>query len=125
VGYAETDQMGVAHHGAHVVWLERGRVEALRDRGVRYRDLEERGVIMPVHRMEIHYHMPVRFDDLLIIETRLAELTRVRCVFVYRVLEADTERLVAEATTELALCDREGRPHRRGRQILESMLAGP
>ena len=44
VRFAETDQMGVAHHSAYVVWLEAARIEWLRARGLDYRRLEEEGV---------------------------------------------------------------------------------
>ncbi len=33
VRYADTDQMGVAHHAAHIVWLETGRTDFCRAAG--------------------------------------------------------------------------------------------
>ena len=43
VRYAETDQMGVAHHSVYLVWCELGRTQHMREFGVTYRDLEEIG----------------------------------------------------------------------------------
>ena len=45
VRYAETDQMGVVYHANYLVWMEMGRVEFCRSLGVRYRDLEDQGVL--------------------------------------------------------------------------------
>ena len=40
VRYAETDQMGVVYHANYIIWMEIGRVEYFRARGIRYRDME-------------------------------------------------------------------------------------
>ena len=56
VRYGETDQMGYAHHATAVLWLEYGRVHWLRRRGLKYRDLEASGVLLPVVNMNIRYH---------------------------------------------------------------------
>ena len=39
VRYAETDQMGVAHHSSYFVWMEAARTELLRESGLSYREL--------------------------------------------------------------------------------------
>ncbi|MGQ3088528.1 acyl-CoA thioesterase, partial [Flavobacterium sp.] len=48
VRYAETDQMGVVYHGNYAQYFEMGRVEWLRDLGVRYSDMEKSGIMLPV-----------------------------------------------------------------------------
>ena len=66
VRYQECDPMGVAHHTAHPVWFEMGRTELLRTgSGLRYRDLEARGVFFAVFKMSVHYRRPACYDDLL------------------------------------------------------------
>ncbi len=122
VGYAETDQMGVAHHSVHVIWFERARIELLRALGANYRELEGRGVVLPVREMRVRYHRPARFDDELAIEATLAEVTRVRCHFDYRVTRPADDALIAEGAVELAFCDTAGRINRQGLATLREMV---
>ena len=58
VRYGETDQMGVAHHGAYVNWLESGRVAYCRELGVPYSEVEQAGFNMAVADMQIRYKKP-------------------------------------------------------------------
>jgi len=41
--YAETDQMGLIHHSAYVVYLEQARIEYLESIGLAYHELEQYG----------------------------------------------------------------------------------
>ena len=72
VRFAETDQMGIAHHGAYVIWMEAARVEWLRGIGMNYRDLEAGGVSLAVSELQISYRHSAAFDDLLSVKTSLA-----------------------------------------------------
>ncbi len=107
VRFAETDQMGVAHHSAYVVWLEAGRVEWLRQRGLSYREMEEAGLSLAVSRIEVAYRAAAFFDDELTVNTRLQTVRSRRVVYTYR-LEREGQ-LVATATTEHVPTDRSGR----------------
>ena len=64
VRYAETDQMGVVHHAAFLVWLEAARVEFLDQCGMRYDRLEEQGIFLPVTEVRCRYRQPVRFGEM-------------------------------------------------------------
>lgn len=108
VRFAETDQMGVAHHAAYVVWLEAARVEWLRDLGLSYRALEDAGVSLAVTGLEVRYRAAVRFDDLLRIEVRLLEARSRRVRFAYRVLRPDDGVACAEARTSHVPTDARG-----------------
>lgn len=70
VRYAETDKMGYLYYGHYPKYYEIGRVEAMRDLGVRYRDMEdEDGIIMPVMSLNMRYVRPAYYDDLLTVRT--------------------------------------------------------
>ena len=47
VRYAETDQMGFAHHSNHLVWFEVARLEFFRDLGLSYDQLERESRDVP------------------------------------------------------------------------------
>jgi acyl-CoA thioester hydrolase len=83
VRYGETDQMGYCYYGNYAQYLEIGRVEALRSIGIRYKDLENDGVMLPVLDFQIKYISPAKYDDLLTIETTIEEVTGSRIFFTY------------------------------------------
>ncbi len=110
VRYVESDQMGVAHHSAYVAWLEQGRIEWLRTRGLRYRDLEEAGILLPVVELNLRYRRSVRFDDDLDLTTTVALPGPSRVVFTTVISSEGVERATGVVT--LATVNREGRPIR-------------
>ena len=85
VRYGETDQMGYSYYGNYAQYFEVGRVEALRAIGMSYKSLEDRGIMLPVSKMEVHYKGPAKYDDLLQIETRITEMVGARLSFEYSV----------------------------------------
>lgn len=83
VRYGETDQMGYVYYGNYASYYEVARVEALRNLGMSYRELEEVGIMMPVLENHSYYHQPARYDDLLTIRVTLPQLPSVRISFEY------------------------------------------
>lgn len=106
VRFAETDQMGVAHHSAYVVWCEAARVEWLRERGLSYREMEEAGLSLAVSRFEAHYRSAAYFDDELELTAVLSEVRSRRVTYRYRVERGGT--LLATASSEHVPTDRSG-----------------
>src|SRR5690554_630265 len=107
VRFAETDQMGVAHHSAYVIWLEAARVEWMRARGLSYRQIEENGLSLAVSRIDVAYRAASYFDDELTVTARLEGVRSRHVVFSYRVERG--EELLATDTTEHVPTDRTGR----------------
>jgi acyl-CoA thioester hydrolase len=112
VRYAETDQMGVAHHGAYVAWLEEARIEWLRALGVNYRDLERDGVLMPVVDLRIAYKRPLRFDDLAELRTEGEATGPSRVSFRTQIRLSGEDAVRAEGLVVVAATTRDGRPTR-------------
>ena len=56
--YAETDQMGYIYYGHYAQYFEVARVEALRNLGMSYKELELRGIMMPVISYSINFLKP-------------------------------------------------------------------
>src|SRR5689334_1528891 len=91
--YAETDAMGIVHHSRYIPWFEIGRTEFIRAHGYSYRQLEEMGVLLAVIELQVRYRAPARYDDEIIVYTRLVELGRVRLRFAYQVYNESTGQL--------------------------------
>lgn len=81
VRYQETDQMGVVFHGNYVTWFEIGRTEWVRSLGVTYRDIEEKGLLFPVIDLMVSYVLPSKYDDRVIVCTRLKQCSPLRMEF--------------------------------------------
>jgi acyl-CoA thioester hydrolase len=107
VRYCECDPMNVAHHGAYPAWFEMGRTELLRGQGLTYRQLEADGVFLAVVKLEIRYRRPARYDDELVVITRLLRAGAVKIEHEYELWRG--EELLATAATTLACLDAEGR----------------
>ncbi len=112
VRYSETDQMGVAYHGHYLAWCEMARTEHMRRLGVRYRDLEARGVRLAVSEAHVRYGKAARYDDPLRVTAWLTDAASRRITFGYRVERTDDGALLASAETSLISMDSEGRPAR-------------
>ncbi len=110
VRYAETDAMGVAHHGVYPTWLEEARIRCLDELGTSYRELEAAGCFMPVVELAIRYRQSLRFDDVFAIGTRVERRSPGRLRFHSRVLAGQV--IIAEATVDVACIDAAGRPRR-------------
>lgn len=106
VRYGETDQMGYCYYGNYAQYFEVGRVEALRELGVSYRELEESGVMLPVSEYNVKYISPAKYDDELTIITYIKELKGVRLSFDYEIYNVE-EKKVAEAMTTLVFVSKE------------------
>jgi len=99
VRYGETDQMGFCYYGNYAQYLEVARVETLRNKGISYKELEEKGILLPVRNYSIKYILPAKYDDLLTIHTEIKKLEGSRIVFHYQIYK--DEQLIATAETEL------------------------
>lgn len=119
VRYGETDQMGVVYHGNYAQYLEIGRVEWLRGKGISYKKLEEDGVILPVISLQINFKKSAVYDDLITVETLLKKTPSVRIEFDYKIYNGNNELLI-EANTVLVFLDKnKNRPIKCPEDLLE------
>ena len=94
VRYGETDQMGYAYYGVYAQYYEVGRVETMRVLGFSYKDVENRGILMPVIDYTINYKKPAFYDDEITIVTMVRELPKsARIIFDYECYNAQNELL--------------------------------
>ena len=96
VRYAETDQMGVVYHSNFIIWMEVGRVELLRALGFTYREMETDGIHLPVAEVKCRYKAPAKYDDLIVVRTRMLNLRRSLIHFGYEIRRDGEDTLLAE-----------------------------
>lgn len=105
VRYGETDQMGVVYHGNYATYCEIARVEFFRELGIPYKKMEEQGIILPVTELNLKFHQPAYYDELLTIRTTLREVPRgVRITFNYEIYN-ESEILLTTGFSILAFID--------------------
>ena len=114
VYYADTDFSGVVYHARYLEFLERGRSDFLRLADVHHTELAQgkhgETLVWVVKRMEIDFRAPARIDDILVIDTRVAEVSGARIRMAQQITRGTD--LLIEARVEAALINGEGRPRR-------------
>lgn len=93
VRYAETDQMGIVYYGNYAQYFEVARTESLRELGVTYRALEDKGIMLPVLSLNVKYIRPARYDDELHIKTIIKEVPATRITFHHEITNEKKELL--------------------------------
>ena len=99
VRYAETDQMGVVYHANYLVWFEVGRVEFMRSHGLSYKQMEEEGCMIAVVEATARYRAPARYDEELVVETKLTSARGALVRFGYRIVRPSDGVLLCEGET--------------------------
>ncbi|HYM69326.1 MAG TPA: thioesterase family protein [bacterium] len=112
VRYAETDQMGVAHHASYLVWFEAARTELIRERGRSYAEIEAAGWLLVVVEAHCRYRRPARYDEVLVVRARVREVRAATLAFAYEVVRKADGEILADGYTVHATVDRTGRARR-------------
>ena len=109
VRFVETDLMGVVHHANYFRWFEMGRVEYLREAGVLLTELMADGIVFPITSVDCQYKASAKFDDRILIETTLAEVSPVKMIFTYKVIKEADNVLLATGSTQNVFTDNNGK----------------
>jgi len=105
--------MGVVYYANYLVWMEVARVEYCKTLGFRYKDMElEDGVLLAVVEANCRYMYPARFDEEVLVETRIAEANPRIVTFQYEMRLAEGDRKLARGSTRHIFCNREMQPVR-------------
>jgi acyl-CoA thioester hydrolase len=99
VRYGETDKMGFLYYGNYAQYYEVGRVEAIRNLGFSYKQMEDEGIMLPVLDLKSTFIKSAFYDDLLRIKTSVTEMPGVRIHFAYEIYNPDDELINIGETT--------------------------
>ncbi|HEU5138619.1 MAG TPA: thioesterase family protein [Bacillales bacterium] len=98
--YSETDQMGVIHHSTYINWFEVGRTNCIRDFGISYGEIEQKGFLLPVIEVNLHYKIPAKYEDVVQIVTHVSQYNGLRLNFHYEVRRKTDNVLLVEGETK-------------------------
>jgi acyl-CoA thioester hydrolase len=122
--YEDTDAGGVVYYANYLRYLERGRTEFLRERGLSIRKLHEQGYLIPVMRLEIDYLIPAVLDDLIRVETTVLEITGATCTLGQRVVRVSDGTILVDAKVTLACLGPGNKARRLPKDLLPALKGG-
>lgn len=121
VRYGETDQMGVVYHGNYASYFEIARTEWLRNLGVTYKELENKGIMLPVISLFFNFIKSAKYDDVLTIIVILKKKPLVKIEFDYEIYNQKKEK-ISTGNSILAFMDmKTNKPLRCPDYILEKL----
>ncbi len=109
VRYEETDTMGVVYYAKFLVWMEVGRVSLFRDIKFGYSEWKKQGLQFPVVQAHADYRASARFDDQILIKTRVAKVGSSSMRFENKIYEQPGMKLLCTGHTVHVLLDMKGR----------------
>lgn len=108
IQYYETDKQGVTHHSNYIRIMEEARVDAMEQMGFGYERMEAEGVFSPVMGVTCDYKLPTTFADVVTVEITVAEMSRLKVRFAYRMTCRD--QVVCLGTSLHCFLDANRRP---------------
>ena len=102
--YAETDQMGIIHHSVYAIWYEQARTDFFNQIGMRYDEIEKKGIMTPLVELNCKYKRPAYYNQEVEIRTKIIELTPVKFTLEYNIYDEE-ENLINIGKTTLAWAD--------------------
>lgn len=98
----DTDAGGIVFHAKYLHYMERARTEWVRHQGVGLRAGLEDNISYVVQKMNLHYRVPARLDDELVVTAELVGASRVWMGFRQCVYRAGGRELLCEADVRVA-----------------------
>lgn len=110
VRYAETDQMGIAHHSNYPIWYEVARTDLMRKMGMTYTEMEQQGLMLPLIELQSKYISAAYYEDHLTVEVSLKSMSGVKMEIEYIVYREEREKPINIGRTIHALVGKDLRP---------------
>lgn len=98
VYYRDVDQMGIVYYTRYLEYFEEARTELLRSIGISVPEIEQNGYYLPVVSVNCQYTNPAKFDDILVINTKICNIPRSTLKIDYSVINAESKICVTGDT---------------------------
>ena len=118
--YEDTDCGNIVYYANYLRYMERGRAELLRERGVELASFHEQDTMFPVVEANLKYKQSARYNDLLTVITTVKEISGASIVFqsdIYR----DETLLVSGEVKVACVKQSTGMPGRVPAQIMSAL----
>ena len=108
VRFSEVDAMGIVWHGNFVKYMEDGRESFGRKYGLGYYDLYEKGLLVPLVKLEIDYKQQLKYGEQILIETTWQNCDAAKIIFKYRILRKTDHAVLMTAKTIQIFLNKKG-----------------
>lgn len=99
INYYETDMMGIVHHSNYIRYFEEARIDLMNQINCSVSDLEDNGISIANVDAFAKYIVPLRFDDNVVITSRLSGLSPSKMQFEYEIRFKNSDILAANGKT--------------------------
>ena len=110
--YKDVDKMGVVYYSRYFEYFEQGRTELLNSFGLNVSEIENQGVFLPVILAHCEYNKSVRFEDQIIIISKINQIPKSRLKINYSIIKIDPIEKIANGLTQHAFTKENGKPTR-------------
>ncbi|MFO7603894.1 MAG: tol-pal system-associated acyl-CoA thioesterase [Gammaproteobacteria bacterium] len=108
VYYEDTDAGGVVYYANYLKFMERARTEWLRQLGVEQDELrQQHNVVFVVSAVHMRYLAPARFNEQLLVVSKIKHVGKVRLCFTQEILRAEDRRPLCRGEVDVACLDME------------------
>lgn len=95
VRFSDVDSMGVVWHGQYVRYFEDGREDFGNTFDINYLQFYNRGILIPIVKLECDYKKSLVYGDTALIETTYVDQESAKIRYNYKIYNNDTKELVA------------------------------
>lgn len=120
VYYEDTDCGNVVYYANYLKYMERGRTELMRDRGIGFSRLHGEGILFVVVEAHIKYHASAHYDEILDVDTAIQEHTPASITFSTMIRNNDGTLLVS-GDVRVACVSGESRIRRMPQHVLDCL----
>ena len=107
VKFSEADPLGIVWHGHYIRYFEDGRESFGKKYGIGYLDFYKYGFVIPIVNVQCDYKRPLRYGDVVRIETEFIPTEAAKMLFKYRLFNSGKEELVASGSSVQVFLDKE------------------
>lgn len=107
VRFNEADPLGIVWHGHYIAYFEGGREDFGNRYGIGYLDFYEKGFVVPVVNVDCSFKKPLRYGDIVVVETSFMPCEAAKIKFSYRLFNKKNLELVATGSSVQVFLDKE------------------
>lgn len=108
VRFNEVDQWGIVWYANYFAYVEVARSEVLAEVGLLPDLLSSLGYTAPLINITSNFKSPARFHDELVVQISLVPQKTAKLVFVFRIVQAETGKVVMEGESTQVLLNNKG-----------------
>lgn len=119
--YHDTDCGNVVYYANYLKYFEEARTLYMAEKGFSVPALMQAGKFFVVARQEVEYKYPVRYGDVITVDTKVLEISDIKIVF-ENIITNQNGRLCTKGKTTLVCVDKNGVPSSMGAEVKAAMF---